>query len=313
MHALVTGGAGFIGSHLSRRLLSRGTAVTIIDNLRTGRRENIPTGATFIERDISIDDWTTAIPGDVDHVFHLAAQSSGEISFEDPIYDLRTNTLGTLALLQWSLAHRVKKFVFTSSMNVYGDVADEPISEASPTQPTSFYGVGKVASENYIRIFSDLGLPSTVLRLFNVYGPGQNLANMKQGMLSIYCAYVMHGDPIVVKGSTDRFRDFVFIDDVIDAMEQAIGPADLTGVFNVCTGVRTTVGEGLEQVQRAFGTTDYPVTVLGGTPRDQFGIYGDYRRLHEKTGWAPRYDLGHGLRMMVEWIRTSQPSAADAR
>ena len=190
MHVLITGGAGFIGSHLAFFYLNKKISVTVVDNLSTGFEENIPSGAHFIRQDITEAGWTSLLSKDIDYVIHLAAQSSGEISFEDPLYDVRTNTVGTLELLKWSHENRIKKFIFASSMNVYGNVQDELIVEESLTNPTSFYAVGKVASENYIKIFSELGLDSVVLRLFNVYGVGQNMENMKQGMVSIYCAYV---------------------------------------------------------------------------------------------------------------------------
>ena len=222
MHALVTGGAGFIGSHLANKLLTQGARVTIVDNLSTGVESNIPTKSNFILLDLTNNNFIKKMPKTITHVFHLAAQSSGEISFEKPRYDIDINAVSTLELLKWSLNNNVRKFVFTSSMNVYGYVKDELIDESQPPSPESFYAVGKIASENYIKIFSDLGLNATILRLFNVYGPGQNLDNLKQGMLSIYIAYILKNEPVIVKGSLDRFRDFVFIDDVIASIIKTI-------------------------------------------------------------------------------------------
>jgi len=275
MHILITGGAGFIGSHLAKYYISINSKnkVTIVDNLSTGIRENVPLKANFINIDVTEEGWTRILPDTITHVLHLAAQSSGEVSFEDPLYDVNTNTVATLELLDWSLKNQVKKFIFASSMNVYGSVKDEAIDEEYPNNPYSFYAVGKVASENYIKIFSELGLESIVLRLFNVYGPGQNMKNMKQGMLSIYSAYVANNDTVIVKGSEDRFRDFVYIDDVVEAFDLALNSSIKYDTFNVCTGIRTTVKEVLHKIFNTFGYDNYPYKLYKGTPRDQFGIY----------------------------------------
>jgi UDP-glucose 4-epimerase len=302
MHILITGGAGFIGSYIARYYLSVDCKVTVIDNLSTGTSENIPLEANFINKDITEHGWTQCLPDDITHVIHLAAQSSGEISFENPLYDVRTNTVATLELLNWSLKNQIKKFIFSSSMNVYGNVKDEPISEDYENNPASFYAVGKVASENYIKIFSELGLDSVILRLFNVYGPGQNMNNMKQGMVSIYSAYIINNETIIVKGSTDRFRDFVYIDDVVKAVDLALKSKTEFDIFNVCTGVRTTVKEVIYKISKSFNYDNYPFELQNGTPRDQFGIYGSYGKINKLLGWSPNYDLKNGLSKMVDFL-----------
>ena len=131
-HVLITGGAGFIGSKLTEHYAKKGNKVTIIDNLSTGLEQNIVNKVNFINKDITTSNWTKYLPNDITHVFHLAAQSSGEISFDDPVYDIMTNAVATLQLLKWSLENNVKKFIFASSMNVYGDVPDKPITEDFP-------------------------------------------------------------------------------------------------------------------------------------------------------------------------------------
>ncbi len=301
-HALITGGAGFIGSYLARFLLDDGYKVTVVDNLSNGSEENIPKGCNFINIDIATEHWVDLLDPSIDYVFHLAAQSSGEISFEDPENDLKINTLGTLTLLNWSLNNGIKKFIFTSSMNVYGQVEDRMISEKDYINPDSFYAVGKVASENYMRIYSDLGLNITVLRLFNVYGPGQNLHNLKQGMISIYCAYMHNNDPILVKGSLNRFRDFVYITDVIDAISQSMHHDLNFLILNVCTGVKTTVGDVISMMRNSSSKSDYPITVLDGTPRDQFGIYGNPSLAKTLIGWESKINIRDGMENMIKWI-----------
>ena len=305
-HILITGGAGFIGSHLAQYYLRVGSKVTIIDNLSTGLRDYVPERCAFIEKDITDVGWTNLLPNDVTHVFHLAAQSSGEISFVNPVYDVKTNTVATLELLKWSLNNKIEKFVFASSMNVYGNVENIPIDENCNTCPESFYAVGKIASESYMRIYSDLGLSIVILRLFNVYGPGQNMANMKQGMVSIYSAYVANGNPVLVKGSEDRYRDFIYIDDVISAFDLASGSEDTYEIYNICSGTKTTVKALLSKIFDAFGHEDYPYNITKGTPRDQFGIYGSFDKAEQLLGWKPDYSLEQGLAEMVSWIYNSK-------
>ena len=142
-------------------------------------------------------------------------------------------------------------------MNVYGYVKDEPIKETQSIAPESFYAVGKIASENYIKIFSDLGLKTTILRLFNVYGPGQNMENLKQGMLSIFLAYIIKNEPVVVKGSLERFRDFIYIDDLIDALKLAVITQNIGGeTFQIASNHETTIGEITEKLvkMKSLGT-----------------------------------------------------------
>jgi len=305
-HILITGGAGFIGSHLARFYLNAGDKVTVVDNLSTGSLENLPKGVNFIEQDITSESWTALLPNDVSYVFHFAAQSSGEISYENPVYDVKVNTVATLELLKWSVTNNIKKFVFASSMNVYGTVEDEPITETHLASPESFYAVGKMSSESYMKIYSELGLSTAILRLFNVYGPGQNMANMKQGMVSIYCAFVANKEPVLVKGSENRFRDFVYIADVISVCDLALRHKKDYEIFNVCSGVKTTVKTLLSKIFSAFEMEDYPYQVVDGTPRDQFGIYGSFEKCEQELGWKPAFTLEKGLNEMVSWIKKTK-------
>ena len=307
-NALVTGGAGFIGSHLARRLLSEGWGVDIVDNLSTGYRENVPDGAVFLQVDVSRDDLPALLPAKrYDAVFHLAAQSSGEISFDDPSYDLRTNCQSTVLLLDWCKANGTTRFLYTSSMSVYGDQAVQPVSETATPVPKSFYGIGKLASEAYTHVYGAFGIHSTSLRLFNVYGPGQNLANMRQGMVSIFLAYILKNQEIIVKGVPERYRDIIYIDDVINAyMACVANPATYGKAYNVATGGKTTVGELIAAELRAFGYApgEYPVIFTTGTPGDTFGIQADIGALRADTDWTPAVDLETGLREMVAWAKS---------
>lgn len=304
-NALVTGGAGFIGSHLSRRLLEDGWNVTILDNLSTGYRDNIPEGAEFYDVDISNEDFISKLPNtQYDVVFHLAAQSSGEISFDDSIYDFKTNSLSTLVLLDWCLKNNINRFIYTSSMSIYGDQDVQPVKTNFCPSPKSFYGAGKLASESYVNLYSQMGINTTSLRLFNVYGPGQNMNNLRQGMVSIYMAYILKNQEILVKGSPDRYRDLVYIDDVVEAYIRCLDRPETYGkTYNVATGMKTTVKDLLNAELNAFGydISKYPIKYGDSTPGDTFGISADMLTTKNDLCWEPRTTLDEGLKKMVKW------------
>lgn len=304
---MVTGGGGFIGSHIARALWERGDEVVVLDNLSTGLAANVPTEAQFVKGDITRRESLELIPrAHFDAVLHLAAQSSGEISHEDPVHDLHTNALGTLSLLEWCRGHGVSRFLYASSMAIYGLTDQLPVREDQNLDPYSFYGISKQAAEQYVRHYAKQGMDTTILRMFNVYGPGQDLGNLKQGMVSIYLAYLAQGEPILVKGSLDRFRDFIYIDDVVDAWLKCLcNPNSYRRVYNLGSGKKTLVRELLPQLIRAWGQdpSAYPIEERGGTPGDQFGIYPDVTSLRRDTGWEPNVSLADGLSRMTSWAK----------
>ncbi|MBI4348179.1 MAG: NAD-dependent epimerase/dehydratase family protein [Elusimicrobia bacterium] len=310
MKVLVTGGAGFIGSKLAQRLCDDGHEVSVVDNLSTGSRDNVPKAAEFIKLDLASPSFEKKLPaGPFDAVCHLAAQSSGEISSEDPGYDLRANAGSTVGLARWCLRQGPPRFLYASSMAVYGDLETLPARESSPCAPLSPYGVSKLASEHFLRIAGREGLKSTSLRMFSVYGPGQNMGNLKQGMASIYLAYILRGLEVPVKGSLDRFRDFVYVDDVVDGWVAALGkPETLSLVYNLGSGKQTTVRQLLGALLRATGKPDaYPIAEKAPTPGDQFGLYADITRARAELGWQPKTALEDGLKAMAEWAGAATP------
>ena len=304
---LITGGAGFIGSHIARRLKETGYDVTIVDNLTTGDESNIPGNVDFIRGDISKQKFISSITGKgFSAVLHLAAQSSGEISHARPEHDLKVNTLGTLLLLKWCMKNRVPRFMYASSMAIYGDTIHNPVSENEVCNPLSFYGISKLSSEQYIRNFSREGLSTTCFRMFSVYGPGQNMTNMKQGMVSIFLAYLMKNEKIWVKGSKDRFRDFIYIDDVVDAWCSSLENEKTFGkTYNLATGRKTCVGDLVRKEISLYGLNPktYPVKFEGSTPADQFGLYADISQIQRDLKWKPQISLDEGLKRMISWIK----------
>ncbi|MDR0827820.1 MAG: NAD-dependent epimerase/dehydratase family protein [Desulfovibrio sp.] len=301
-HYLVTGLAGFIGSALGRALLERGHFLTGIDNLSTGFMENVPAGAEFFRGDCGREEsYAGLLPKHpYDAIFHIAGQSSGEVSFDDPLYDLRTNTASTLHLLRFAQICGCKRIVYASSMSVYGEQPDAPTSEDAPCRPLSFYGVGKLASEHYLRIYEQYGIASTALRLFNVYGPGQNMGNMRQGMVSIYMSMLAEGT-IRVKGRPDRYRDFVYIDDVVRAFLNCLEHKESEGrVLNIGGSGKVLVRELLDMLL-TVSADPARVEYGGGTPGDMFGIYADGELAGRCLGYKPQFGLKSGLTAMYAW------------
>ena len=302
---LITGVAGFIGSAIAKKVLDNGDKVIGIDNFNTGIRRDILKEINFIEGDISKkEDIAKLYEFKIDGIFHLAAQSSGEISYDNPEYDVLTNSLGTLNLLNFAVEKNIKRFIYASTMSIYGDVEDKPILETDCKNPKSYYGITKLSAENYVNAFSDK-LDVTSFRLFNVYGEGQNMANLKQGMVSIYLAYFMKNEPVFVKGSKDRFRDFTYIDDVVDIWLKSVNLEISFGKsYNLATGKKTTVETLLKTLAKSWGNKDYPIEYAKiGTSGDTFGIYADVSKLKIDFGYAPKIDLETGIEKFTKWIK----------
>lgn len=298
---LITGVAGFIGSYVARRFHSNGYQVIGVDDLSGGKIENIPDGITFLKGDLASSETIERIPPGCKKILHLAGQSSGEISFSDPVADLQKNTVSTLNLIRYGIQNRSDRIVYASSMSVYGAVPDAPIDENIAPRPLSCYGVGKLAAEGYLRVYQD-SLPFVAMRMFNVYGPGQDMSNLRQGMVSIYLAQALANGRIEVKGGTNRFRDFIYIDDVVEIWWRAATySAASNQTLNVGTGNRTTVGTLLEKVcARVAGSGFF---TQGKTPGDQHGIYADVKNLEKVLGFTEFTRLDDGLDIFVAWAR----------
>ena len=298
---LVTGAAGFIGAALASRLIKEGNQVVTIDNLSTGNISNIPDGVKFIEGDCGNQDVYSNIPNDsFDAIFHIAGQSSGEISFDDPIYDIRTNAESTLLLLKFALKNNCKRFIFASTMSVYGIKPERPVKENEDCHPESFYGIAKLASEHYLRVYEQFGIDTTSLRLFNVYGPGQNMDNLRQGMVSIFLAQMLKDKSIHVKGSADRFRDFIHVDDVVESFLRCLScDKSKSEIINIANGKATKVKEIIDLLVSSQ-EEKIEVVYQGGTPGDIHGIFADITQIKNIFGDWQKIELKEGIAEMVK-------------
>jgi UDP-glucose 4-epimerase len=300
---LVTGAAGFIGSSVANKLIELGHNVITIDNLSTGFKKNLNDKIIFFEGDVFDDIILQSVfKYNITGIIHIAGQSSGEVSFDNPIYDLNSNTQSTLKLLNYAKMNNCKKFIFASTMSVYGEQYIDYVDEKNVPNPISFYSVGKLASEHYMKIYSNYGINCIALRLFNVYGPGQNLENMRQGMVSIFLAQAFENNSILVKGSGERFRDMVYIDDVVDAFLKCLD-LDIIGfkIYNVSTGLKTKVFDVIDSIKLLF-FSEIEVTYEGSTEGDVFGIFGNNQLIMSELGWSPKTTFSNGIKKMYEWI-----------
>ena len=309
--ALVTGGAGFIGSYLSERLLADGFEVTVLDSLVTGSRENVPAGATLIEGDVgdraAVDD--VFAHARFDAVFHIAGQASIRLSFAEPEVDLRTNVIGTVNVLRGCVESGVPRLLYASSMTAYGEPDMIPTPEGVACVPVSYYGVTKYAAERYVLVTAarpDVDLAATSLRMFNVYGPRQSIDNPYQGVLAIFIGNVLRDEPITIHGDGEQTRDFVFIDDVVEAWIRVLDAPETTHqALNVGSGRETSVNELVDAVLAAFGENRESWEI-----RRQDVQLGDQRRAAADIdaitarGWSPTVALREGVERTVAWARS---------
>jgi len=312
MRILVTGGAGFIGSHLSRRLVDDGHTVFVVDNEFNGRREAVPPGAHYTHGDVTrATDVEPIFAKGIDAVCHLAGQVSIIRSFSDPVADLRTNVEGTVSILQLCLKHKVRRLVYASSMTAYGDTGTVPTPESEPCRPDSYYGITKHAAERYVHATAerpDLGFEFQVtsLRMFSVYGPGQALNNPYQGVLGIFIGNLLRGEPIKIFGDGEQTRDFVYIDDIVDGWCKAVADPKLSNdVYNLGSGRSTSINQLAEKVISAFGgpSATRAIVRAQARPGEQRNVQADIRRAREVMRWEPRTTFEAGLAETVRQAR----------
>lgn len=309
MRILVTGGAGFIGSHLTRRLLAEGHDVHVIDNESNGLRSAVPPGAHFVLGDVTRpDDLEPVFAKKLDAVCHLAGQVSIIRAFDNPVGDLRTNTEGTVNVVQQCVKHRVPRLIYASSMTAYGDCEKVPTPESEPCKPDSYYGITKFAAERYVHATAirpdlDFDFRVTSLRMFSVYGPGQALDNPYQGVLGIFIGRLIRGEPLIIFGDGKQTRDFVYIGDIINGWVAALKSDKAAGgIFNLGSGRSTSINDLAAHAVSAFGHKlgTYDIRHAPSRPGEQRRIQADISLARAVLGWEPRTRLEDGL---VETVR----------
>ena len=290
VRAIVTGGAGFIGSNLVDALVARGDEVLVVDNFTSGRRSFVNAGAELVEHDI-----TEPIPVDAEVIFHLAAQADVQTSMKRPDYDAAVNVVGTVNVLQAAPGAQV---VFASSGGAgYGE-CPEPATEESPFEPLSAYGIAKKCGEEYLAGWNRIHATSHVsLRFANVYGERQD-AGLEGGVVAIFLERLARGDGTAIFGDGLQTRDFVYVGDVVDALLAAVGHDG--GTFNVGTGVETTVLD-LHRACAAVAGSDAEPQLEEARLGDVRRSVLDVSRIERELGWRARTSLEDGLRGTWEW------------
>lgn len=303
MNVLVTGGAGFIGSHLTERLLSAGDQVRILDNLSTGKRENLSLHAAleFIEGDIRDTKFVRRCVEGMDAVVHLAAVASVQASIDDPSRTHAVNFDGTLNVLESSRRLGIKRFLYACSAAVYGDTADIPVSEDAPPNPLSPYAVDKLAGEYYLLHYHrKYSLAATSFRFFNIYGPRQDPSSPYSGVISIFVDRLQRDQPIMVFGDGAQTRDFVYVADLADLLARAVhGSEGVGGVFNVGTGMRHSLLQLLSHLEKLSGKKierHHEQQRLGDIQHS----CADVSRLKRVFGSAPATPFDRGLKELLE-------------
>ena len=294
---LITGVAGFIGSKVASRFIKEGFHVVGVDDLSNGKLKNIPTGVDFIKGNLSKKKTIYLLPKKCNQILHLAGQSSGEISFNDPIIDLEKNTVSTLNLINYGIEKKANRIIYASSMSVYGQLSKKKASERDTCEPLSCYGVSKLMSEKYLHIFKKQ-IAFVSLRMFNVYGPGQDMNNLRQGMVSIYLAQALKNKKIMIKGNLKRIRDFIFIDDVVECWFRASEyDTSLNQTINIGTGISTKVEKLIKIILKKIPGTKYHL--LKPTKGDQNFVVADNILLKSKLKIKKFLNLEKGLELFI--------------
>ena len=298
MRALLTGGAGFIGSHVAEALIDSGWEVVIVDNLATGFESNVPAGASFVKGNAGDSDLLGRILPGCQAVFHLAAVSSVQDSLERPLAVHQTNLTATLALLEASIKAKVRRFVFSSSAAVYGDTRGEPAREDMKPDPLSHYAVQKLACEHYCGVYHRLyGLETACLRYFNVFGPRQRADSPYSGVIAKFIDSAKAGRAMVIFGDGEQTRDFCHVSDVAAAnLSAATGPSDAIagGIFNIGSGFSVSVNELADSVRTLFAGNPPPERREGRSGEIRFS-QADITQAKKRLNYAPAVKLKEGL------------------
>lgn len=302
--ALVTGGAGFIGSHLVDELLNSGRRVIVVDDLSSGQLKNINSNCVFMHGDITSDALDSIFEKEKPSlVFHLAAQSSVAISSDKPLLDASTNILGTLKIAENCYKHGVKKLIYSSTGGaIYGEPPELPVDESTAPRPISNYGVSKFQGEQFIELYHKLhNVNYCILRYANVYGPRQD-GNGEAGVIPIFATLIQDGKQPTIFGTGEQKRDFISVHDVVRANILAISNGK-NSTYNIGSSVMYSVNQIYDLIKDHYGFTKEALT---GAPRtgDVFEISLDYAKAKKELEWEPEIDFENGLQETLQYIQT---------
>ena len=308
MKILVTGGAGFIGSHVVDTFIANGHEVVVVDDLSTGRRSNLNPAATFYQIDIRSDDLSEVFEKEKPQVVdHHAAQMDVRRSVVDPLFDADVNVLGSIKLIELSREHGVERFIYISTGGaVYGEPEYLPCDEAHPINPICPYGASKHTVEHYLYMYHELyGLDYVVLRYPNVYGPRQD-PHGEAGVVAIFTGLMLKGDQVVINGDGDQERDFVFVGDCARANLLALTTQNSNTIFNLGEGKPTTVNDVYRELK---DITDYHLSAVHGPAKvgETRRIYLEAKKAAQELDWQPSVGLGEGLTATVEYFKDAEP------
>ena len=320
LRAVITGGAGFIGSHVADALLAAGYAVVVIDDLSSGSRASVPAAAQFQHLDVRSPEAATLVrEGQFDLLVHLAAQMDVRKSVVDPMNDASVNIIGALNLLEAVRAspHRPRVVFASTGGAVYGDFIEPPCKETAPKDPESPYGIAKLSVEYYLAYYARIhGLDTIVLRFANVFGPRQN-PHGEAGVASIFCQRILAGRSLTVFGDGEQTRDYVFVGDVVravlaGAMRPLAAPGRLDDrSFNIGTGTPTSVLALADALQRAAGS-NVPIEFAPTRPGEQQRSFVSIDKAARLLGWSPTVSLADGLKQTFDWFRAHKDSSPEA-
>ena len=307
-HYLVTGGAGFIGSHLTEELVRRGHRVRVADSLITGKRSNLShiPGVEFLEGDLADLDFARQAVAGCEYVLHQAAIPSVPRSVKDPVSSNRANVDGTLNALVASRDAGVKRLVFAASSSAYGDTPTLPKHEEMPTHPLSPYALQKVIGEQYLQLFTRLyGLETVAIRYFNVFGPRQDPSSPYSGVISVFATALLENRSPAIYGDGEQTRDFTYVANVVDGVLRACEAPGASGqIINVATGGRISLNLLFEEMRRLVGARVRPAyqEARAGDVRDS---QADIAKARELLGYVPTVSFEEGLRDTLNWYRTA--------
>ena len=303
MKVLVTGGAGFIGSHVVDRLVDEGHQVVVVDNLSTGKRKNVNRAASLYKQDIQSGRLERVFRNERPNVvIHLAAQISTRRSVDDPVFDAQVNVLGTMNVLQQAVRHGARKVVFYSSGGaIYGEQETYPAPESHATKPLSPYGISKLCGEHYLSYFQRTsGIQVVSLRYANVYGPRQDPEG-EAGVVAIFIQKMLNNQQPIINGNGRQTRDFVFVEDVAEANLAAMDQ-ESQGVYNVGTGAETSINELFRMLAGLTGSASKEVHGPAKAGEQMRSVIDPFK-IKQELGWDVKVELAEGLKRTVDYFR----------